>query len=143
MTSATPVPKHFWIVGIIALLWNGMGAFGFVMTQTKNEKYLANFTPEQLEFFYGFPWLIVAAWAAATWGSLLASVLLLRRRALAVRYFTLSLACMAATAIHNFGFADGASIMGTAGIVFTAVIFLISLGLVLYSKALARADVLT
>ena len=30
-------PKHLWIVGILALLWNFMGAFDYLATQLKLE----------------------------------------------------------------------------------------------------------
>ena len=70
--SKTPV--HLWIVGILALLWNAVGCFDYFATQTKLESYMSNFTPEQLEYFYGFPAWADAAWAIAVWGSLLAAV---------------------------------------------------------------------
>ena len=61
LVSETPdagthiTPRHVWVVGGIALLWNAFGAMDYVMTQTKNEAYMSSFTPEQLEFFSGFP----------------------------------------------------------------------------------------
>ena len=58
-------PWHLWAVGIVGLLWSGMGAFDYLMTQTENESYMAQFSPEQLEFFYGFPTWTVAFWAIA------------------------------------------------------------------------------
>ena len=58
-TSARPdTPWHLWLIGIVGTLWNLMGAYDYLMTQTENEAYMSSFTPEQLEFFYGFPaWL--------------------------------------------------------------------------------------
>ena len=67
-------PKHLWIIGVLALLWNAMGAFDYLMTQTENEGYMSNFSPEQLEFFYGFPAWLVAFWALAVWGGVLSSI---------------------------------------------------------------------
>ena len=61
--SAKGTPKHLWVIGIIALLWNAMGAVDYVLTQTRNEGYMAKFTPEQLDFFYAFPAWLVAFWA--------------------------------------------------------------------------------
>ena len=55
--------KHLWIVGTVTLLWNVVGAFDYVLTETRNESYMGAFTPEQLEFFYGFPTWVVAFWA--------------------------------------------------------------------------------
>lgn len=135
-------PKHLWIVGVLALLWNAMGAFDYLMTQTRNESYMGNFTPEQLEFFYGFPAWVVALWAIAVWGGVLGTVLLLMRKALAVPVFLVSFVAMALTAVHNFILSNGADVMGNAAIIFSAVIFLIALGLWLYSRAMQKRGVL-
>ena len=74
-------PTHLWIVGIIAVLWNAIGAFDYSATQLRLESYMSQFTPEQLDYFYGFPAWTVAAWAIAVWSSLLGSIALLLRRA--------------------------------------------------------------
>ncbi len=47
-------PLHLWVIGVVALLWNAMDAFDYVMTQTKNEAYMSAFTLEQLSFFTVF-----------------------------------------------------------------------------------------
>ena len=81
MSEATvKTPIHLWIIGILALLWNAIGAFDYVATQTQMESYMSQFTPEQLDYFYGFPTWVVAAWAIAVWSSLLGSVALLVRK---------------------------------------------------------------
>ena len=61
-TEVERTPWHLWVIGVVALLWNAMGALDYVMTQTRNEEYMSNFTPEQLSFFYGFPAWVDAAW---------------------------------------------------------------------------------
>lgn len=35
--SKVSTPWHLWLLGIFALLWSGMGALDYVMTQTRNE----------------------------------------------------------------------------------------------------------
>jgi hypothetical protein len=141
-TKATPTPHHLWIVGIVGLLWNLMGAVDYLMTQTKNEAYMGQFSPEQLEFFYGFPVWLVALWALAVWGGVLGAVLLLLRRKSAVPVLLVSLLCMVSTAVHNYGFSSGAEIMGGKGLIFTGVIFVIALCLVIYARKMARRGVL-
>lgn len=135
-------PWHLWLVGILALLWNAMGAFDYLMTQTENERYMASFTPEQLDYFYGFPAWLVAFWAIAVWGGLLGAVLLLARKRLAKPVFLASLVAMIITAIHNFLLTNGLEVMGATGAVFTVIIFLIAVGLVAYSSAMAKKGVL-
>ncbi len=42
-------PRHLWVVGVIALLWNAVGAMDYVMTQTQNEAYMSSFTPDRID----------------------------------------------------------------------------------------------
>jgi hypothetical protein len=44
-------PVWFWIVGVVALIWNGFGAVDYTLTQMGNEAYLSAFTEEQLAFY--------------------------------------------------------------------------------------------
>jgi hypothetical protein len=144
-SAAAPAraPRHLWVVGILSLLWNAMGAFDYLMTQTRNAGYMGNFTPEQLEYFYGFPSWAVALWALAVWGAVLGSVLLLLRKRLAVPVFLVSFLSMVGTTIYNFGLSDGWRIMGGLGpALFSAVIFFVALGLVFYSRRMRERGVL-
>jgi hypothetical protein len=140
--QATKTPRHLWIVGIVALLWNLMGAYDYVMTETKNEAYMSKFTPEQLEFFYGFPVWLIAFWAIAVWGGVLGAVFLLMRKKLAVPTLLVSFLCMVVTAIHNYVFAGAAEIVGGMGLFFSVVIFVVALALVIYARSMAKRGVL-
>lgn len=142
-TSAGKAPWHLWVIGVVALLWDAMGAYDYLMTQTQDEQYMSNFTPEQLEFFYGFPLWVNAAWAIAVWGGVLGSVLLLLRKALAEKVFLVSWLAMVLTTIHNFLLSNGLEIMGGAvPLIFTAVIFFVALGLYLYARAMRSKGVI-
>ncbi len=142
--GATPkTPVHLWIVGVVSLLWNAMGAFDYLMTQTKAEWYMGKFTAEQLEYFYGFPMWVEAAWAIAVCGAVLGSVMLLLRKCLAVPVFVVALVAMVAATIHNYGLSNGMEVAGDAfSLIFTAVIFLISVALLLYALAMKKKGVL-
>jgi hypothetical protein len=140
--SGTPV--HLWVVGVIALLWSAMGAYDYVMTQTRNDAYMSSFTAEQLSFFYGFPAWVVAAWAIAVWGEVLGVLLLLLRRSLAVWVLLASLVGMVITTIHNYLLSNGMEVVGdTFSLVFTAVIFMIALALFLYSNTMKKRGILS
>jgi len=141
-TAPGVTPKHLLIVGVLALLWNCVGAFDYVMTQFGNEAYMENFTPEQAEFFTTFPAWLVFFWATAIWSSVLGSVLLLMRKRLAAPVFMVSFFSMVITAIHNFVLENGAEIMGTGGAIFSVFIFVISLSLWLYARKMAEKGVL-
>jgi hypothetical protein len=136
-------PWHLWVIGVLAVLWNSMGAFDYVMTETRNEGYMSHFTPEQLEYFYGFPAWVVAFWAIAVWGGVLGAILLLLRKKLAAGVFLVSFLSMVVTTIYNFGLSNGLEAMGGPfSLFFSALIFVFALLLFLYAKAMKNRGVL-
>jgi len=142
MTPPPKTPVHLYIVGVGSLLWNATGAFDYLMTHTENEEYMANFSAEQLEFFYNLPSWVVAFWALAVWGGVLGALLLILKRKLAAPVLLLSFLSMMATTVHNLGFADAADILGAAGLAFSAMIWLWALGLVVYSRKIVAKGIL-
>ena len=142
-TPTTKTPWHLWVIGVVSLLWNAVGALDFTMTQTHNEAYMGQFTPEQLEYYYSIPLWVVIPWGIATWGSLAGSVLLLLRKKLAVLVNLVVLVALAVTFFHNFVLSDGLKVMGGAGaLIFTAVIVIVAVLLWVYARAMARRGVL-
>jgi len=143
-TGARPkTPMHLWIVGVLALLWNFMGAFDYLATQLKLESYMSSFSEEQLEYFYGIPAWAVSGWAIAVWIGLVGTVGLLLRRKWCVLAFIVSLAGLALSSIYTLVLSDGLKIMGGTGTIMTVLIWVISIFLVWYSKQQAKAGVLT
>jgi hypothetical protein len=119
-----------------------MGAWDYLMTQTQNESYMNRFTPEQLEFFYGFPAWVVAFWALAVWGGVLGALLILLRKRAAVPVLLVSFLAMVVTSIHNLVLSNGIEVMGGLGLIFSALIFVVAFGLLLYARAMVKRDVL-
>ena len=142
-TTGVRTPWHLWVIGVLALLWDATGAFDYLMTQTENQGYMSQFTPEQLEFFYGFPAWVVAFWAIAVWGGLLASIFLLLRKRYAVPTFLVSFLAMVVTMIRNYLFADGMAVSGVGNFIFSLVIFAFAFLLYLYARAMRGRGVLT
>jgi hypothetical protein len=135
-------PVHLWIVGVLALLWNAMGAFDYLATQLKLDFYMSQFSEEQLAYFYGFPAWAVAGWAFGVWGALAGAVGLLLRRRWAVWAFAASLAGLAVSSIYTLVLSNGAEVMGSEGAVFSAIIWAVAIFLLVYSRAMASRAVL-
>lgn len=137
-------PWHLWVIGVVTLVFNAGGAFDYVMTQTKNAAYMAQFTPDELAYFYGFPSWVQGCWAIAVWGAVLGSALLLVRRKWAVGMFALSLIAMVVTFAHNFVLADVKiyEVVGAEAIYVSAVIAIVAVALFVYARAMARRGVL-
>lgn len=135
-------PVHLWIVGVLALLWNALGAFDYLATEMRLDFYMSQFSEEQLTYFYGFPAWVIAGWAIAVWGSLVASIGLLMRRRWSVWLFGLALVGMVVTTIYNFVLTNGAEVMGSGAAIFSVVIWVIAIALFLYARRQAGRGVL-
>lgn len=135
-------PVHLWIVGVLALLWTGMGAFDYLASQLRLEFYMSQFTEAQLDYFYGFPAWAVSVWAIGVWGAFAGAIGLLLRRRWAVWMFAVSLLGLALSTVYQFVLSDGAEVMGTGGAIFTAVIWIVAILLLLYSRRQAARGVL-
>lgn len=143
MPQTQATPRHLLITGILSLLWNAMGAMDYVMTQTKNEEYMSQYTPEQLGFVYGFPAWVDGAWAIAAWGAVAGSLLLLLKKGAAVPVFLTSFIAMVATTIYHFGLSDGMEFFGDwFSLAFSAVIYLAAFALWRYAHAMRDRGIL-
>jgi hypothetical protein len=141
--SARPkTPIHLWTVGVLALLWTAMGAFDYLATHLELDFYMSQFTPEQLAYFYSFPSWAVAGWAFGVWGALAGSVGLLARGSWAVWAYAISILGLVVSSIYNFGLSNGAEIMGSGGVIFTAVIWIVAILLLFYARRQTQRGVL-
>lgn len=141
---ATKTPWHLWVVGVVAVLWNSIGALDFTMTQLKNEAYLKSLTPAQLEYIYAFPLWSVLAWAAGVYGGFIGSILLLVRKRWAVPVFLVSIAGALLTSLYSHVLTDGDKVMGggSGAMIFSAVIIVIAVLLWVYARKMAKRGVL-
>ncbi len=144
MDAASKTPWHLWVVGILALVWNGGGGLDYIMTQSENEGYLSQFTPEQRAFFTSIPVWAVSTWALSVWGAVLGSILLLFRSRYAVTCFGVAIITFLITAIYTHGLAEPkiTDVVGTGAAVFSVIIFLITTALWLYSRWMRTRGVL-
>lgn len=77
-------PMHLWIVGALALLWNGFGAFDYFMTRTKGAAWIDQMMPgvdsqKFMAYIDAFPMWASLGWGVGVWFGLAGSVLLLMR----------------------------------------------------------------
>lgn len=94
MTDMTvKTPWHIWVVGVVSLLWNGFGAYDFIMTTTQGEKYFRASGMDQamIDYFNAMPTWMYGPWVLGVWGAVIGSILLLMRNKLAFPAFALSL----------------------------------------------------
>jgi hypothetical protein len=136
-------PLHLWIVGVLATLWNGLGAFDYLMTQTRNQAYLAHFTDPQRVYFESFPIYMEAAWAFGVWGGLLGSLLLLMRSRHAATAFSVSLAGLAASTVYQYVLTSPPEEMKSGAMIgMNVAIWVAAIGLLVYAREMRSRGVL-
>lgn len=137
-------PWHIWVVGILALLWNGGGAYDYVMTQTNNEAYLSILTDAQRAFIDARPVWFDATWAFGVWGAMAGALLLLFRSRFAKEAFAVSIVGLVASAVWTYGIADpnGFEVSGMFSVIFSIAIAISLVILFGYARVMIRKGVL-
>lgn len=95
----------FWIVSVIALLWNLMGVLAYLIRAFVTDEMIATLPAEQqAEFAVVYPSWVTAAFAMAVFCGTLGAILLLMRKKLATLLFAIS--AIAAIAQHIYIFTN-------------------------------------
>ena len=142
-TVSIRTPGHLWAVGIISLLWNGMGAADYIMTKLHSAAYLAMFTPVEMAWIDGFPLWASAAWALGVWGAVAGSLLLLARRRWAVTAFAFSLLGIFGTTLYQYALSDMPASFRTLGTaLFSVTLWIVAIALYVYARRLQARGVL-
>ncbi len=147
-TARTRPPMHLWIIGALALLWNGFGCYDYLMTRMRDKDYLASMMPTvdpeaTLAWVDAFPIWAQFGWGLGVWGGLVGALLLLLRSRWAFWAFGLSFV----GAILGLGYQIVAAppLPGAEGAMFEImpyVIILVAAALLLYARAMLRKGLL-
>ena len=137
-------PWHIWLIGIIAVLFNAIGVFDFVMTMAQGAGYQASagMTPDQIAHYQMMPGWMTVVWAVGVFTALLASILLLLRRKLAVPVFVVSLAAFLVSLLYTYVLTNGGAVMGQQMAITSAVIAGLLVFFSWYSRLLTVRGVL-
>ena len=125
---------NFWIVGGAALVWNLLGVVFYYQHVTMTPDALAGFTDAQQQFFTTMPVWATSAHAIAVNAGVLGSLFLLLRKSWAVPLFALSLLGVLVQNFNAFVLASGLEVWGSSGIVLPAIVIIIAVVLLVYSR---------
>ena len=141
LNAGRKTPIWFWIVAVLAVIWNFGGVFDYVMTKT-SPAYLEQFTADQIAYFTGFPAAYVAIWASAVFSAFFASLALLFRVKIAFLLFALSLGLFIVNTIYIYGLTPAFEMMGVGGAIFSLFIFASLIALTGLSRWAIKAQIL-
>ena len=112
MTYSRKPNIWFWIIGIIALLWNAMGVNQYLQQAYNTDAFKAMYSKEQLEIINSLPSWYTAVFAIAVFVSLLACILLLLRKKFAVTLFLIALLAVVIQTVYNLFLNPGKEMYG-------------------------------
>jgi len=102
--TVSRVHWSFWIIGVVALIWNVMGAANYVWQM--NPDALAAYPETHRAIIEGRPAWATGAFAIAVFGGAVGCLLLLLRKSAAFYLFIASLLGVVVTMVHTLGVAN-------------------------------------
>jgi uncharacterized membrane protein len=135
--EANKPPTWFWVVSVLALLWNLIGASAYLQQAFMTIDDLAKMSQEERFLFESQPAWVTGSFAVAVWGGLLASLFLLARKKWAYTLFIISLLGLLAQQTYIYFLSNSLEVYGTAGLFMPVVILILAIYLVLFSKKAA------
>ena len=126
----------YWIVSVVALLWNVMGAMAYISQAYMTDEVKMALPEEQVALMESTPAWATAAFAFAVWGGVLGCLGLLLRKKWAKPVLAVSLIGILIQMGYSFFMTNAVDVYGTVqGIVMPIVLIAIGVGLVLFAKS--------
>lgn len=121
----------FWVIGIVAFIWNVMGSINFIV-QILNADIVERYRESERAIIEGRPLWATLGFGFAVFGGAAGSVLLILKKSVAFLLFAASLVGVIVTMIHTLTAGINFSLGEISGIILTPII--IAAFLVWYAK---------
>lgn len=144
MSKSTNKPSNgFWIIGIVALIWNLMGVFAYLKQAYMTEEDLMALPAAEQALYENVPAWVTGAFAISVFGGALGCILLLMRKKLATSVFLISLIGIIVQMSHNLFMSKASEVYGPGGMIMPAMVIIIGLFLFWYAKKNTAAGILS
>ena len=144
MSESNKPGVTFWVIGIIALIWNGWGSFMYIAQAYDMEIASKDLSVEQIAFLDNMPSWYTALFALAVFAGLLGAITLLLKKKLAAPLFVISFTCALINQIYWL-FATEASTVFAENQPYVMPMLIIALGLIFiwYSRKMKSEGILS
>jgi hypothetical protein len=134
MTTTDKPTSVFWIIAVIAFIWNIMGVMAYLGQAFMTDEVKTLLPEVEREMYENRPAWATAAFAFAVFGGFLGALALLLRKKVAKLLFLVSLIGILIQMIYNFIIVNSLEVYGPGGMIMPAMIIIIGIFLYLYSK---------
>ena len=137
--NATNRPTWFWVVSVLAVLWNLVGLFMFWQNVAMTPEAVAALPPEQQQIHAAMPQWVYAFFGIAVIAGVAGSIALLLKRRIAVSLLLVSLLAVIAQMASAYATTPVWALTGAPGAIFPLVLIVIGALLWLFARK-ARAS---
>ena len=135
MSNTTNKPNTgFWVIGVLALLWNLMGVFAFVGQMNMTPEMMETLPEAEKTLYENTPSWVNIVFGIAVIGGAIGSLLLLFKKKLATVVFGISLLAILAQMFYTFFISDALKVLGNKSVIMPIVVIIIAYFLLAYSK---------
>lgn len=132
--AVSNLPKSFWIIAVLALLWNLLGLAMFAMHIMMAPEMLAAMPAGQREVVEATPFWLDVVFGVAVVAGVLGAVGLLLRGVWAVAMFAVSLAALLVQVLGGYLVTPAWAASGAAGLVMPVLLLVIAVALLAYAR---------
>ncbi|MRH99382.1 hypothetical protein GH721_02455 [Kriegella sp. EG-1] len=133
-TSIVKPPLWFWIISVIALLWNLMGVGAYLADAFMSIEDLEALTQAQRELHESQPAWVTACYATAVWAGTLGCIFLLMRKKWARPVLLVSLLGVIGQQIYMKFLSNTYEVYGGAAMLLPIMVIIIAVALVFFAR---------
>ncbi len=137
MTTTKP-NTGYWIIAVIALLWNLMGVFQYLSSTLMADAMKEALPAEQVALMEALPSWYNYVFAVAVFAGTIGALLLLLRKKLAVPIFGISLLAVLVQMGYWLFATDVMDVMGITSVIMPLVVIIVAIFLYFYSKGASQ-----
>ncbi len=120
------VPRWFWVIAVIAMLWNIMGGMIFMTEMFAQEAAVAGMSDAQKAWVLSTPSWVYFVFGISVVTGLLGSVGLLMRASFSVILFSFSFVAVLVQMVYTMVIAGGLQVMGPSGAVMPGIVIVLA-----------------
>jgi hypothetical protein len=142
MTTTNKPGTAFWIISVIALIWNIIGVIMYLIQAFMTDDMKALLPETEREMYENKPAWATAAFAVAVFAGLIGAIGLLMRKKWTTTLFVLSLIGILAHQVYIFFISGAMDVASASLLVMPIMVTFIGVFLVWYSKKSTTVDIL-
>ncbi len=128
-----PIPVWYWVIAVVALLWNLMGCAAFLTEIFAQEAMMESMTQEQKDWARAIPRWIYFVYALAVTTGVAGSIGLFMRKTWSIPVFAFCVVAVIVQMVYTILIAGGFQVMGPSGLVMPVLVIVLASALLWFS----------